>query len=82
MFLRLKAVEAVMTRYQQREAIMTHMHSLFLAADVLTNALDSRKSLVREVLSLSFSQCVLFSCFTFFYFCIDGVISSLLYCFL
>jgi len=51
MFLQLKAVEAVMERYQARETAMSRMQSLLLATDVLKTAFDDRQTLVAEVRS-------------------------------
>eukprot|EP00730_Choanoeca_flexa_P005710 TRINITY_DN12005_c0_g1_i1.p1 TRINITY_DN12005_c0_g1~~TRINITY_DN12005_c0_g1_i1.p1 ORF type:complete len:697 (+),score=197.10 TRINITY_DN12005_c0_g1_i1:108-2198(+) len=49
MFLQLKAVEAVMERYQERETLMTRMQSLLLATDVLKTSFEDRQALVSEL---------------------------------
>ncbi|EGD73372.1 hypothetical protein PTSG_11492, partial [Salpingoeca rosetta] len=45
MFLRLKAVEAVMSEYAARDRTVRHMHALILASDVLADALEQRRPL-------------------------------------
>jgi hypothetical protein len=57
MFLQLKAVEAVMERYQERETAMSRMQSLLLATDVLKTAFDDRQTLVAEVSGVTSCQC-------------------------
>ena len=45
----LLAVEAVMRRYEEREAVMTRMQSILLATDVLNASFENRDALVVEV---------------------------------
>ena len=49
MFVRLKAVEAVMREHAHRDKVVQQMHTLMLASDVLSDSLDQRRPMKEAV---------------------------------